>query len=664
MVPATAEPSTTAASHPLAPLTAAEVEAAAEIVKVQKRLPDSYRFVSISLHEPPKQAVIDWDGISELDRQAFVILYDRETKTTHETVVSLTNHSVGDFNSLSGVQPALLYEEFLAAEEVVRKDGRWQEAMRRRGVKDVSLAQLDVWPAAYLMQEDGASRRLGRALTFLRSKENEHPYARPIEGLTTLVDLDTMDVLEVEDHGVVPIPPHPGNYIPELMAEDGNRPAFKALRDDVKPLDITQPEGPSFTVDGHEVTWQKWRLNIGWTLREGLVLFDVRYDDRGELRSVIYRASLSEMVVPYGDPSPTHVRKCAFDEGEVGLGLLVSALQLGCDCLGEVRYFDGVINDQDGNALVLEHAICMHEEDVGIAWKRLDFRTGHAEVRRLRRLVISSIVNVDNYEYGFFWHLYQDGSIELEVKLTGVLSTGAYEPGTTPRYGTPVAPGLYGPNHQHFFCVRLDMNVDGLQNTVEEVNTVPVPAGKDNPYGNAWVAVATPLRTEAEAKRSVNTATARYWRITNPNRRNELGAPVAYRLEPHGNVGLFHQPGSPIRQRAKFAEHHLWVTPFSPEERYAAGDYPAQNPGPDGVARWTETNRDIDDTDLVVWYVFGSHHVARVEDWPVMPVARIGFSLRPDGFFDGNPSLDLPRPKHSCHTESEEAVHPASLVHL
>ena len=646
----------TAPGHPLEPLSAEEVEAAARIVKAERGLPDSYRFVSISLHEPPKEEVLEWDGTADLDREAFVVLYDRETKATHETVVSLTRGSVGDFTSLSGVQPAMLYEEFAAAEEAVRGDPRWQEALRRRGVEDLSLVQIDPWPAAYMGTEDDASRRLARPLTFLRSKENEHQYARPIEGLTTLVDLDTMEVLEVKDHGIVPIPEHPGNYIPELMREDGNRPAFTALREDIKPLEIIQPEGPSFTVDAHSVIWQKWHLNVGWTLREGLVLFDVRYEDRGELRPVIYRASLSEMVVPYGDPSPTHVRKCAFDEGEYGLGLLVSALKLGCDCLGEIHYFDGVINDQDGNAIVLENAICMHEEDVGIAWKHLDFRTGHAEVRRLRRLVISSIVNVGNYEYGFFWYLYQDGSIEFEVKLTGVISTGAYRLSTTPRYGTPVAPGLYGPNHQHFFCVRLDMNVDGLESTVEEVNTVPVPVGPDNPYGNAWVAVATPLRTEAEAKRSVNTATARYWRVTNPNRRNELGAPVAYRLEPHGNVGLFYQPDSPILRRVKFAEHHLWVTPFNPRERYAAGDYPAQNPGPDGLPRWTKANRDLENTDLVVWYVFGSHHVVRVEDWPVTPVLRIGFSLRPDGFFDGNPALDLPRPADHCHAESHGSV--------
>ena len=646
MVTDTAPEKTTAGSHPLAPLSAEEVEAAALLVKEHKQLPDTYRFASSALHEPPKPDVLAWDGSAELERKAFVVLYDRETKSTHEVVVSLTHRTVGEFKSRTGVQPPMLYEEFIAAEEAARNDPRWQKAMRRRGVEDMSLAQIDPWPCAHIGPEDDASRRLSRPLTWLRSKPDEHQYARPIEGLTTLVDLDTLEVLEVTDQGVTPIPQQPGNYIPELMVEDGNRPAFTKLRDDVKQLEIIQPEGPSCTVDGHKVSWQKWHFNVGWTLREGLVLCDVRYEDRGELRPILYRASLSEMAVPYGDPSPTHFRKCAFDEGEYGLGLLVSTLQLGCDCLGEIYYFDGVINDQDGHAMVLPNAICMHEEDVGIAWKHLDFRTEHGEVRRLRRLVISSIVNVGNYEYGFFWHLYQDGMIEFETKLTGVLSTGAYAPGETPKYGTPVAPGLYGPNHQHFFCVRLDMNVDGLENTVEEVNTVACPADLENPYGNAWVAEATPLRTESEAKRSVNTASARFWRITNPNKRNEMGAPVAYRLDPHGNVGLFFQEDSPILQRAKFAEHHLWVTPYDPEERYAAGDYPAQNPGPGGLPRWTQANRDVENTDLVVWYVFGSHHVVRVEDWPVMPVARIGFSLRPDGFFDGNPGLDLPKPDH------------------
>ena len=637
-------------SHPLAPLIASEVERAAQVVRDEKDLPASYRFVSISLHEPPKEQVLAWDGAAPLERQAFVVLYDRARKCTCEAVVSLTDNAVCEWWERTGVQPTLLPEELPAAEEAVRADPRWQAAMRRRGVTDFSLAVIDAWPCVYLGPEDDAGCRLARPLTFLRSKPGEHHYARPIEGLLALVDLDRMEVLEIADHGVVPVPEHPGNYIPELMFEEGNRPRFERLRADVKPLAITQPDGPSFKVDGRAVEWQKWRFRVGWTLREGLVLFDLRYEDRGELRPILYRASLSEVAVPYGSPKPTHVLKCALDESEYGLGLLTNVLEPGCDCLGEIHYFDGLVNDQDGNALPLPNAICMHEEDVGIAWKHFDHRAQTVEVRRMRRLVLSSIVNVGNYEYGFFWHLYQDASIEFEVKLTGVLSTGAFPAGEEPRHGAAVAPGLYGPNHQHFFCVRLDMDVDGPENTVVEVNSEASPPGPENPYGNAWTTKATPLRREAEGQRRVDLASARHWRITNPNRFNELGEPVGYRLEPGMNAQLYHHEGSPILQRLRFATNHLWVTPYRPEERYAAGDYPTQNPEAEGLPRWVEADRDIENTDLVVWYVFGSHHVARPEEWPIVPVQRMGFHLKPDGFFDGNPALDLPRPHPACHS--------------
>jgi hypothetical protein len=150
-----------------------------------------------------------------------------------------------------------------------------------------------------------------------------------------------------------------------------------------------------------------------------------------------------------------------------------NSLTLGCDCLGEIHYFDGVVNNQDGEAVTIPNAVCMHEEDVGVGWKHTDFRTDKVEVRRLRRLVISTIVTVGNYEYGYFWYLTTDGMIEYEVKLTGVISTGAVPEGVKPKHGTLVAPGLYGPHHQHFFCVRLDMAVDGNENSVVQVDSEP-----------------------------------------------------------------------------------------------------------------------------------------------------------------------------------------------
>ena len=254
--------------------------------------------------------------------------------------------------------------------------------------------------------------------------------------------------------------------------------------------------------------------------------------------------------------------------------MLANSLELGCDCLGEIRYFDAWLNDNDGHAQMLKNAICLHEEDHGLSWKHMDWRTGKTEVRRSRRLVISMIATVGNYEYGYFWYLCQDGTIEYEVKLTGVISNGALPPGLRPAHGTLVAPQVYGPHHQHIFCVRLDMMVDGPGNTVVECDSVALPPGPANPHGNAWVLRQTPLARESEAQRLADGRTARYWRITNPNRPNGLGDPVAYKLVPQGDSVLpFHQPDSHVIRRAKFATKHLWVTAYDPDQRFPAGDY-------------------------------------------------------------------------------------------
>jgi len=120
---------------------------------------------------------------------------------------------------------------------------------------------------------------------------------------------------------------------------------------------------------------------------------------------------------------------------------------------------------------------------------------------------------------------------------------------------------------------------------------------------------------------------------------------VAYRLVPGENCPVFAQADASVRRRAGFASHQLWVTPYRAEERYPAGDYPNQNAGGDGLPRWTAGNRSIENTDVVLWYVFAHMHVPRPEDWPVMPACALGFHLKPDGFFARNPALDVPPPR-------------------
>ncbi len=638
------------ASHPLDPLTAEEIAAASSILKSERQLGARVRFETVVLYEPDKNAVLDFQATAFDDRKAvpraaFIVILDNDTASTYEAVVSLDERRVVSWKRVPGVQPRVMFDEFVECETMVRADPQFLAAIKKRGITDPSLVMVDPWSAGNYGYEEEEGRRLVLARCFVRSSPSDNGYARPIEGVTVVVDLNSMEVVRVDDYGLVPLPPNDiqnygGNYCAEFVGE---------FREDLKPLDITQPEGASFEVEGWGVSWQKWRLRVGFTPREGLVIHNVGYEDQGRIRPVLYRAALSDMVVPYGDPSKDHYRKNAFDAGEYGIGSLTNSLTLGCDCLGEIYYFDAVLNDGRGEPFVIPNAVCMHEEDYGILWKHTDWRTNQTEVRRSRRLVVSSIATVGNYEYGFFWYFYQDGTIQQEIKLTGIINTAAVPEGENPKYGTLVAPQLNAHIHQHFFNFRLDMDVDGGNNTVYEVNTVAEPPGPDNPHGNAFYAQATPLNTESEAQRVVDPMSGRYWVISNPSVLNSLGRPVGYKLMPGENILPFAHPSASIMKRAGFMQKHLWVTPYDRDETAATGPYPNQHPGGAGLPEYTRNDRSVENTDLVLWYTLGYHHVPRPEDWPISPVAYCGFSLKPVGFFDTNPVLDVPPSANHAH---------------
>ena len=645
-IPAQKVPGTatqTPVSHPLDPLTADEIVQTSTILKAQRQLGARVRFETIVLKEPDKKSVLGFQPGDPIDREAFVVILDNDDGATYEAVVSLSQGQVTSCKHVPGVQPRIMFDEFSECEAAVKADPEFQNALWKRGINSPDLVMVDPWSAGHYGFPEEEGKRLALARCFLRSGPTDNGYARPIEGLSVLVDLNSMKIMRIDDYGIVPMAPNPGNYAAEFMGH---------FREDLKPLDITQPEGPSFTVDGNSVTWQKWSLRVGFTPREGLVIHTVGYEDKGRIRPILYRAALSDMVVPYGDPSKDHYRKNAFDAGEYGIGSLTNSLTLGCDCLGEIYYFDATLNDGLGCAFSIPNAICMHEEDYGILWKHTDWRTGKAEVRRSRRLVVSSIATVGNYEYGFFWYFYQDGTIQLEVKLTGIINTAGIAEGEKPRYGTLVAPQLNAHVHQHFFNFRLDMSVDGEANSIHEVNTVAEAPGLDNPHGNAFYAESTPLKTELEAQRIIDPLQGRYWKVFNPSVVNALGTPVGYKLMPGENILPFADPSASIMQRAGFMTKHLWVTPYAPDEISATGPYPNQHPGGDGLPSYTKGDRNIENTDVVLWYTLGYHHVPRPEDWPIAPVAYCGFSLKPVGFFDTNPVLDVPPSAHhngACH---------------
>jgi primary-amine oxidase len=622
--------------HPLEPLSASEVSQAVLLIKTLDVFSSTTRIISIMLHEPEKSLVYEWRPSDSIDRQADAVLFDNARNTAYTVQLNLSAGNVVEWKAVpAGSQPTLSMDEQVECEQAVLASEAFRLALQRQyGITDTALVMVDIWSAGNYGSTEDSSKRLTRPLCFLRSHPTDNGYARPIEGIRPVVDLNTMQVIRVEEFGEWPLPPESGNYASSIVENQ---------RTDIKPLEITQPSGPSFTLSGRQLVWQNWNLVVGFNAREGLTIHDIRYLDKGRNRPILYRASLTEMVVPYGDPRPTQVRKNAFDVGEYGMGMCANSLKLGCDCVGHIAYLDADLCDSRGGEVQIHNAICIHEEDFGILWKHTDRRLPDApEVRRSRRLVISSFSTVENYEYGFFWYFYQDGNIQFEIKLTGILSLGTVREGESPKHGTLIAPLLYAPNHQHFFNMRLDFGVDGIANTVQQVDVVADPVDEKNTFENAFHACASDLTTEMQAMAHVSTETSRSWKILNSSVKNAVGAPVGYKFFPGDNAFPLASRNAWWRRRAGFVNHHVWVTPFMEDEKYAAGDFPNQSSGGDGLIRWTQANRSIENQDVVFWYTFGHTHIPRPEDYPVMPTAYLGFLLKPTGFFDRNPANDVP----------------------
>ncbi|XP_059657872.1 amine oxidase [copper-containing] zeta, peroxisomal-like isoform X1 [Cornus florida] len=677
--------------HPLDPLTAAEISVAVATVRAAGATPevrDSMRFIEVVLLEPDKNVVALADAYffppfqpsllprtkggahipSKLPpRQARLVVYNKKSNETSVWIVELSEvHAVTrgghhrgkviSSNVVPDVQPPMDAVEYAECEAVVKDFPPFRDAMKKRGIEDMDLVMVDPWCVGYHSEADAPNRRLAKPLIFCRTESDcpmENGYARPVEGIYVLVDMQNMVVVEFEDRKLVPLPPADPlrNYTPGETRGGVDR-------SDVKPLHIIQPEGPSFRVDGHFVEWQKWNFRIGFTPREGLIIYSVAYVDgsRGR-RPVAHRLSFVEMVVPYGDPNDPHYRKNAFDAGEDGLGKNAHSLKKGCDCLGYIKYFDAHFTNFTGGIETIENCVCLHEEDHGILWKHQDWRTGLAEVRRSRRLTVSFVCTVANYEYGFFWHFYQDGKIEAEVRLTGILSLGALQPGEVRKYGTTIAPGLYAPVHQHFFVARMDMAVDckpgEAHNQVVEVDVKVDEPGDNNVHNNAFYAEEKLLRSELEAMRDCNPLAARHWIIRNTRNVNRTGQLTGYKLVPGSNCLPLAGAEAKFLRRAAFLKHNIWVTPYARDEMYPGGEFPNQNPRvAEGLSTWVKQNRSLEEADIVLWYVFGVTHIPRLEDWPVMPVEHIGFMLMPHGFFNCSPAVDVP--PSSCESDVKE----------
>ncbi|RFU30257.1 hypothetical protein B7463_g6096, partial [Scytalidium lignicola] len=645
---------TAASPHPLDPLFPHEISLASKLVR--NTFPTSNLiFRAITLHEPAKRSLVAYLDAERRalplpplpPRVANVLYYLDKPTQFRELKVNLSDHTIFAQKNLDGKHAFVDAGEMKKCEKACLDDVNVQEAIKELELPKEAIVVCDPWTYSPDGEND-MSRRV--VLCFMYMKLGQHGdanhYAYPLDIVVELDDEQkVMQILKLPSSENDPMVPAKGNlkpfdrrkihstseYHPDLVPE---------RRTTTKPYQVTQPQGPSFKVQGNLLTWEKWRFRVGFNYREGMVIHDVSYDGR----QVFHRLSCSEMFVPYGDPRRPYPRKAAFDFGNNGAGVNANNLELGCDCLGHIKYFNAYHHTNDGVPVELPNVICCHEIDDGILWKHTNYRTNNAVVTRSRVLVLQTIITVSNYEYIFAFQFNQAAEITYEVRATGILSTNPIDIGDNVSYGTIVAPGVMAPYHQHLFCLRIDPAIDGHQNSLLVEESVPMPS--DDPTNASRVGyVTTKEYIESETPLETDHRTGRVFKIVNENVRNPVtGTPVGYKLVPHYSQMLLAHPTSYHSIRSEFGSHPLWVTKYQDNELFAAGEYTLQSEVGSGVETWIksrEKSQSVRNEDIVIWHTFGTTHNPRVEDWPVMPVEKMMVTLKPINFFSRNPALDV-----------------------
>ncbi|RMZ88308.1 hypothetical protein DV736_g4465, partial [Chaetothyriales sp. CBS 134916] len=614
------------------------------------------RFKAITLFEPEKKSLLPYldaehsgGRLPFIPRKALSSYYIRNTDRFHEAIVNLSEGKIESNVRLgANVHGSGDYEEIVELEKQALEHEAVKAEIAKLKLPEGAVVCADPW----IYGSDGVDddHRYYQVFMYMRdpanaSEADSNHYAFPLP-FSPVFNASTFELVRIDqlptgaDKTLKPIAAYQAKAASEYVSE------YQELRKDVKALHVLQPDGPSFTVTttgetGWTVAWQKWTFRVGFNQREGMVLYDVRY----ESRPLFYRLSLSDMNIPYADPRAPFHKKSAFDLGDAGAGITANNLQLGCDCLGHIQYLSSVVSDDKGKPVPLPNCVCVHEVDSGISWKHTNYRTGRAAVARSRELVLQSIMTASNYEYVLAFVFNQAGELAYEVRATGILSTQPIDHDldkTGVAWGTVVHPGVLAVHHQHNFSLRVDPMIDGPNNSVVYQEAHAMPVDKDwNPHGNGYVVTEHTITTSGGY--DLDTDANRVFKIVNPAVKNPInGKSVAYKIIAPPFQKILSSPDSFNFKRAEFSDHNIYVTAHRDRELYSGGWYTNQSRGGTGVRSWAARKDKVEDSDVVVWVQFGINHVPRTEDFPVMPAETLKVMLKPVNFFAKNPALDVP----------------------
>ncbi|KAI8011065.1 hypothetical protein LOK49_LG06G03039 [Camellia lanceoleosa] len=640
--------------HPLDSLTPREFTLVQTIItnSYHNSNPNNLTFQYVGLDEPNKPTLLSWLSTTATTtpppRRAFVIT--RLNKHTHEITVDLSTQSIVSDHIYAGHgYPLFTLEEQTAAIMLPLTYPPFLESVKKRrlNISDVVCSTFSIgW-----FGEEGESPRVLKILCFYIDG-TVNLYVRPVEGVTLVVDLDEMKIIEYSDRFTVPVAKARGTEYRAAKQKPPFGPPLKGVA-------TVQPDGSGIKIDGHTIRWQNWAFHLGFDARAGpIISLASIYDlDKHTFRSVMYRGYISEMFVPYMDPTEEWYYKTFFDLGEFGFGLFAVSLEPINDCPAHAVFMDGYYAGQDGKPVKISNVFCIFEKHAGnVMWRHTETGIPGEVIREVRpevSLVVRMVSTVGNYDYIIDWEFKPSGSIKVEVGLTGILEVKGVSYTHTNQikddvYGTLLADNTIGVYHDHFLTYYLDLDVDGEANSFvkNKLETRRV-TNNISPRKSYWTVVSETVKTELDARIQLGLKQEELVMV-NPNKKTKLGNRIGYRLIPGLAASSLLSDDDYPQIRGAFTKYNVWVTPYNKSEKWAGGLYVDQSRGDDTLAVWTLRNRKIENKDIVLWYTMGFHHVPCQEDFPIMPTLSGGFELRPTNFFERNPVLKT-RPPKSVH---------------
>lgn len=647
----------TVETHQLSPwhsLTAVEIEQASAAVK--SRHGEQIIINRISLRQPDKADALAWVPDQTALRGADITF--RANRVSYRVFYDFATASLDETRTLETGQPMLSPDgEILPAVMQANELPQLLAALERRGVKKGDGLCLPRTIGRYFADRaDPVDDRLLRLDCFnirgqsgLRILPSTSAYARPIEGLSVLYNVETGDIVDIIDsYSDGEYPPH------DIVALEYHKGAIET-REALKPIDISQPDGVNFTLNGERVDWQGWQFHLRFDPRQGTVLNRVGHNTSEGFRSVAYEVAMSEMFVPYQDNDVHWFYRAYFDMGEYGFGNMATALQ-GSDCPDNAVFRDAVLHSADGLPVLAENRVCIFEHDPGYPiWRHheplYDGVPGIEphQSRRSTELIVRMVATIGNYDYFQDYVFQQDGRLRIRLVATGVDATKGVFARTLAdetaavetRTGTLIAPHRLGVNHDHFFAYRIDMDIDGTANNFVRHKIQAVPQAENLPRQGIWMVTPDPVQNEVQAQTKMNVEKPALLVFSSAEYENAMGYPSAYQIM-MPNVRPLVTMNDATYRRADFVRNNLWVTHYARDELYAAGLPVNQSDADLGMPAYIADNQNIENTDIVAWPVIGFHHVPMAEDWPVMPAKIDEIILKPRNYFDRNPAIDLP----------------------